>query len=277
MSKMEKKMNYQEIVNFVKSVAIEAGNRIMQVYNRPDFEVQLKSDNSPITLADRLANVYIIEQLQTVFPDFGILSEESKDNPVRLEKPFVWIIDPLDGTKEFIKRNGEFTVNIGLVENGDPRLGVIWVPALADLYFAAEGLGAFYERPGQPALPIHCSTRSKIEEMILMKSRSHAGEKEALLIEKYKFTAVRTSGSSIKLCLIACGEADVYFRFGPTSEWDICAANCILEQAGGKLTDCLGNPVLYNRPDPLNRNGFIGSNNTIHTQFHQICTELMAQ
>lgn len=270
-------MNYQEIVNFVKSVAIEAGNRIMEVYNRNDFEIQLKSDNSPITLADRLANDFIIEQLQSAFPDFSILSEESKDNPVRLDKPFIWIVDPLDGTKEFIKRNGEFTVNIGLVENGHPRMGVIWVPALGDLYFAAEGLGAFYERPGKSKKSIHCSPRSKIEEMILMQSRSHAGEKEAKLIEKHQFAAVKTSGSSIKLCLIARGEADVYFRFGPTSEWDICAANCILEQAGGKLTDCLGNTILYNRPDPLNRNGFIGSNNTIHAQFHQICMELMAQ
>jgi 3'(2'), 5'-bisphosphate nucleotidase len=112
--------------------------------------------------------------------------------------------------------------------------------------------------------------------MILMKSRSHAGEKDALLTERHQFAAVKTSGSSIKLCLIARGEADVYFRFGPTSEWDICAANCILEQAGGKLTDCLGNPVVYNQPDPVNRDGFMGSNNTIHGQLQQICAELMA-
>jgi 3'(2'), 5'-bisphosphate nucleotidase len=269
-------MNYQKMIKQVKSLAIEAGNRIMEIYNQADFNIQLKSDNSPITFADRLANDYIVANLQTAFPKFGILSEESQDDPIRLKKPFVWIIDPLDGTKEFIKRNGEFTVNIGLVENGSPRLGVIWAPALGDLYYAAEGLGAFYERPGEPAQPIRCSTRAKIEEMVLMKSRSHAGEKETLLTERHQFAAVKTSGSSIKLCLIARGEADVYFRFGPTSEWDICAANCILEQAGGKLTDCLGNPVVYNRPDPLNRNGFISSNNTIHGQFQQICAELMA-
>jgi len=266
-------MNYREMIEYVKQVALEAGEKILEVYNSPDFEVELKSDHSPVTKADKVANDYIVEQLQQKYPDFGVLAEESKADASRLEKLFVWIIDPLDGTKEFIKRNGEFTVNIGLVENGEPRLGVVYVPAKADLYYAATGVGAFFQHGEQAPVKIQCSGLTDIQQMTLMKSRSHASPVLLDLIEKYQFAATKDSGSSIKICLIAQGEAEVYYRFGPTNEWDISAAHCVLNEAGGKMTDCFGNAIRYNREDPLNRNGFTASNNTIHEKLVEISKE----
>ena len=268
-------MNYQEMINFVKTVAIEAGEKILEVYHSPDFEVELKSDHSPVTKADKLANDYIVTQLQQKYPEIGVLAEESRADNSRLEKPLVWIIDPLDGTKEFIKRNGEFTVNIGLAENGEPRLGVVYVPAKSDLYFAAPGMGAFYQSANNNAVQIQCSSINNIEQMILMKSRSHASPKLQKLLAEYPFAATKDSGSSIKICLIASGEAEVYFRFGPTNEWDICAAHCILNEAGGRLTDCFGETVRYNRPDPLNRNGFLATNNAIHSELVELSKRYM--
>lgn len=270
---MDDMKNFDEIVHFTKKVAIEAGKRILEVYNQPDFEVRLKSDNSPITEADKVANEFILEQLQKYYPDFGILTEESKFDNDRLQKSLVWIIDPLDGTKEFIKRNGEFTVNIGLVEDGVPCVGVVYVPVKKDLYYAVKNNSAYVQHDGGVVTQIHCSSNAEIEQMILVKSRSHAGEKLNRLLQKYHFAAVKESGSSIKICMIARGLAEVYFRFGPTNEWDICAAHCVINEAGGKLTDCIGKTIHYNKPDPLNRNGFIASNNAIHPQLVKVAKE----
>lgn len=260
-------MNYTEVLNIVKGIAIEAGKIILEVYNSPDFEVELKSDRSPVTKADKLANEYIVENLKANFPEFGVLAEESKKDPSRLEKKYVWIVDPLDGTKEFIKRNGEFTVNIGLVEDGIPKVGVVGVPAKKETYFAACDLGAFYEDAQGIVTKIGCSTIDKIEEMTLVKSRSHASEQLTNMLNDYHFKATKDSGSSIKICLIARGAAEVYFRFGPTNEWDVCAAHCVLNEAGGKMTKCSGDEITYNHEETLNTNGFIASNNVLHQKF----------
>ena len=266
-------MDYQKIVTDVKEITIEAGKKIMEIYNSPDFEIEIKSDNSPITRADKAANDYIVQKVKEKYPDFGLLSEESKDTKERLHKEYVWVIDPLDGTKEFIKRNGEFTVNVGLVKNGKPVVGVVLIPVKNEIYYAVEGGGAFYESLNGENLKISASHKSEYNEMVMVKSRSHASEKLMKLIDKYKFKDVKDSGSSIKICLIAHGLADIYFRFGNTNEWDICAAHCVLSEAGGKMTDCLGNTLIYNKVDPLNRNGFIASNNAIHSKFVEMAQE----
>ena len=266
-------MNYSEIVQFVKEIAIEAGNKILEIYNSPDFEIEMKEDNSPLTKADKVANDYIVQQLGKAYPEFGILSEESKLTNERLTKNHVWIVDPLDGTKEFIKRNGEFTVNIGLVEQGQPVLGVVTIPVNGEVYFASKGNGAYYQDKIGKISPIKSSTKEKLNEMVLMKSRSHASDKLKDLIEKHQFASVKESGSSIKICLIAHGLADIYYRFGFTNEWDICAAHSVLNEANGKMTDCYGNELTYNKEDPLNKNGFIASNSTVHSTFVEIAKD----
>ncbi|MCK5739111.1 3'(2'),5'-bisphosphate nucleotidase CysQ, partial [bacterium] len=165
------------------------------------------------------------------------------------------------------------TVNIGLAVNGAPVLGVVFVPAKNELYYAAQGIGAFYQGADGPEELIHASAKSSIEEMALMKSRSHASEKLTGLLDKYHFASVKESGSSIKICRIARGEAEVYYRFGPTNEWDICAAHCVIKEAAGAMTALDGTVLNYNKPDPLNRGGFLASNNTIHQQLVKIAAE----
>lgn len=258
-------MNYAEMLEFVKNVAVEAGDKMLEIYNGTDFEIEIKSDNSPVTKADKVGNDHIIQRLQEKYPEIGILSEESKQSDDRFSKEYVWIIDPLDGTKEFIKRNGEFTVNIGLVKDGRPELGVVTIPAKGEAYVAAKGLGTHFQDNKGAISKVVSSDKSKIAEMTLVKSRSHASANLQKLLDKHHFAATRDSGSSIKICLIARGQAEVYYRFGPTNEWDICAAHCVLNEAGGRLTDIYGEEITYNKKDTLNKNGFIATNNTIHS------------
>jgi 3'(2'), 5'-bisphosphate nucleotidase len=263
-------MDFESILGVAKELALSSGRKILEIYNSKDFEIKIKEDKSPLTKADTEANEIIVSGLREIFPKHGILTEEEKDNKQRLEKDFVWIIDPLDGTKEFIKRNGEFTVNIGLVRNGKPILGVVYVPAKNELFYALKDKGAFYENiaTGQKE-KIKSSRREKIDEMILIKSRSHASEKLMKIIDEYGFSEIKTSGSSVKGCLIAKGEADVYFRFGNTNEWDICAMHAILNEAGAKITDLNGEKIIYNKDNTL-INGFIVSNNKIHEKLVEI-------
>jgi len=261
------------MLNDVKEIAVAAGKKILEVYHSPDFDIQLKSDQSPVTKADKLANDYIVERLQEKYPEIGVLAEESKDSTDRLSRERVWIIDPLDGTKEFIKRNGEYTVNIGLAVNKKPFLGVVFVPAKNELYYAVKGMGAFFQGADGPAEPIHVSSKNEIEKMSLIKSRSHASEKLTALLDKYHFASVKESGSSIKICRIARGEAEVYYRFGPTNEWDICAAHCVINEAGGEMTALDGSILNYNKPNPLNHGGFAVSNRTIHWRLIEMAAE----
>ena len=259
------KFDGKEILNFIKNLAINAGQAIIKIYNSNDFEIQIKKDNFPLTKADLLANQIIVSNLKSKFPNFGILTEEEEDNKERLSKEYVWIIDPIDGTKEFINRNGEFTVNIGLVKSGEPILGVIYVPTKGELFYAFKDIGTFYETVNSK-VQIKVSNRMEINNMILVKSRSHTGDKLIQLINKYCFAEIKTSGSSIKGCLISKGDSDVYFRFGPTHEWDICAMHAIIKSAGGEITDLKGEQIHYNKSNTL-INGFIVSNNKIHRKF----------
>jgi 3'(2'), 5'-bisphosphate nucleotidase len=233
------------------AVARDAGAAILQVYGR-DFSVQWKEDRSPLTEADQVAHTLIRKRLRGLPVSLPVLSEESAPEELhqRREWQRYWLVDPLDGTKEFLKRNGEFTVNIALVEDGRAVAGVVYAPALDHLYYGAVTAGAWRQRGGREAEEIRvCSTAR--QPLRVVGSRSHpSGELAAYLdgLGTYELTPM---GSSLKVCLVAAGEADIYPRFGPTSEWDTAAAQAILESAGGRMIDRAGQPLRYNSKDHL--------------------------
>jgi len=257
--------------------SIDAGNAINEVYHSEDFEVEYKSDKSPLTLADQKSHEIIMNVL-TEF-DFPILSEEGKDTPYAQRKDWdrFWVVDPLDGTKEFIKRNGEFTVNIALIENSRPVLGTIFVPDRNTLYFAGLDLGAYKLQDGPFNEMLHTQADTKeavrgfLNQIIglstklpvidpqraaltIVGSRSHkTAELEAYVAEKRKaFGDVEfiSAGSSLKICLVAEGRADVYPRLGPTMEWDTAAGQAIAEYAGASVYQYdTSKPLIYNKKD----------------------------
>lgn len=262
------KMNYTKELNIAKKTAINAGKKILEFYDK-EYSISEKNDNgykSPLTQADLAANEIIVSELRETFPDYSVLSEEEKDDKKRLDNDYVWIIDPIDGTKEFINKNGEFTVNIALVHKKKPVVGVIYVPVKDELYYAHEGGGAFSEINGVNK-KIFSSKTKDINEMILAISRSHSGEREDKIKKMFKEFISR--GSSLKGCMVACGDADAYFRFGNTSEWDICAMNMILDEAGAKITTLEGDEISYNNENVL-INGFIVSNGMIHDKIIEV-------
>ncbi|NQU43738.1 3'(2'),5'-bisphosphate nucleotidase CysQ [bacterium] len=259
----------QRELDTASRAALEAGERILEIYEADATHVSHKEDGSPLTHADLAANAAIVSILAEAFPDDHILTEEAVDDLDRLEAERVWIVDPLDGTREFIKRNGEFTVNIALVEGGRPELGVIYVPVTGELYSARRGQGAFVQSNGSAPRRLSVSPRDSPAEMVLAKSRSHASETMMRLIETCRFADVKSRGSSLKGCLVATGEADIYLRFGPTNEWDICAMHAVVVEAGGAMTDLEGREMTYNHRNTLNQ-GFIVSNNRIHGDLVEI-------
>ena len=200
-----------------------------------------------------------------MFPDDGVLSEESKDDLVRLEKERVWIIDPLDGTKEFIARNGEFSIMIGLAVRGEAVMGVIMQPETGLLYAGAQGLGAYLEEGGE-RIPLQVSETDRTNQMILVSSRSHRQQITDKMRSTMRITSERVSGSvGLKVGLIARQLADLYLHPSPgCKEWDLCAPQALLEAAGGRITDCWGNPIWYNKRDVRAHNGLVASNAVIH-------------
>lgn len=236
------------------TAAKAAGDIIMDIYESRDFEVGYKADESPVTKADLASAKYITDVLTSRFPDHAILCEETVDDKSRLDNELCWIIDPLDGTKEFINRNGEFTVNIALVKKGEPVVGVIYIPVTKQLYYASEGNGAYYSDK-----KIKVSKRRR--NLVMAVSRSHISSRENLLMRDDKVGKVIIKGSSIKGCLIACGDADIYYRYGPTMEWDTAAMHCIIKEAGGIFMQADDTKMTYNRADVVNRKGFYALNN----------------
>lgn len=236
------------------ATARDAAKAILDIYKKSEIGVQYKDDNSPLTRADTASNDIIISRLSEAFPAHAILTEESEDDKSRMENDWCWIVDPLDGTKEFIKRNGEFTVNIALTCRQRPVLGVVQVPALGEIYYAEQGKGAWYQKGDEEPVSIHVSGRT--ENLRLAVSRSHASEGERKLMENSRVATAIQSGSSIKGCLVARGEADIYYRFGPTCEWDTAAMHAVIIEAGGIFRQMDGSEMLYNRADTLNGKGF---------------------
>ncbi len=233
-------------------IAREAGRAILEVYGRPDFAVSRKSDNSPLTEADQVAHGIISRALAKLDPALPILSEESKpaDHAARREWQRYWLVDPLDGTKEFVKRNGEFTVNIALVDAHRAVLGAVLAPVLDRMYSGCVGLGAWRSDGGAQVKPIAVRA-SAGSPLRVVGSRSHPSAELAAYLAGLPRYDITDMGSSLKICLVAEGAADIYPRLGPTSEWDTAAAQAILESAGGRMIDLAGRPLRYNSKDDL--------------------------
>jgi len=243
--------NLCDILRQVVRLAEEAGQRIMEIYST-DFSVEHKDDASPLTAADMAAHDVIVSGLRKLLPDIPVLSEEEADIPfdVRAQWKRYWLVDPLDGTREFIKRNGEFTVNIALIDEGRPIIGAIYVPVSGVSYFACHGHGAFKHEPGLERQPIHVCEQRR-ERLVVAGSRSHRGKSLENFLTKIGEYEIISMGSSLKSCLVAEGRADIYARLGPTSEWDTGAAQCVVEEAGGRMTDTNLRPLRYNTKESL--------------------------
>ncbi|UPG93650.1 3'(2'),5'-bisphosphate nucleotidase CysQ [Luteibacter aegosomatissinici] len=252
----------QACLDEVCAIAREAGDAILTIYAH-DFEVIQKADASPVTTADLAAQAVIAHRLEDIAPGIPVISEEALAAPWAERRTWrrYWLVDPLDGTREFIKRNGEFTVNIALIEDHRSVLGVVLAPVTGDLYAAAHGQGAWRQQaPGAPRNPIR--TRAAGDSLRVTGSRSHGGPRGAALLERLGKHETFALGSSLKFCVIARGDADIYLRLGATSEWDTAAAQCVLEEAGGAVLDLAGRPFRYNTRDSLINPEFIACGDT---------------
>lgn len=235
----------------VIELAYRAGEEIVRIYDQ-EFSVEQKEDKSPLTEADMAAHQTIVAGLKALTPELPILSEESAEIPFEERAGWqrYWLVDPLDGTREFVKRNGEFTVNIALIDDHAPVLGVIVVPVTQLCYFACRGHGAFKQAPGQAPQQIRVRPLDT-SHVTVAGSRSHASKSLVGFLENLGSHELVSMGSSLKSCLVAEGKADVYARLGPTSEWDTAAAHCIVEEAGGRVTDTDMQPLRYNAKESL--------------------------
>ncbi|MEI6430147.1 MAG: 3'(2'),5'-bisphosphate nucleotidase CysQ [Pseudanabaena sp. ELA607] len=269
-------MNLQEILAVVRPIAWGAGDILMQYYNAPEnLEIRSKGDEGNVTAADLAANDFILQQLQQHFPpeEFGYLSEEEEDSTHRLAKEWVWIIDPMDGTSNFIDRSGQFAVHIGLAYQHRPVLGVVGCPVRGVLFQAIQGQGAFVEDRDGNQTAIHVSPQDQLDQMVLVASGSHRSELMDKVIRQLPIGAEILVGSlGIKLTTIAEGRADFYLSISGNKsapkDWDYCAPEIILSEAGGRLSRFDGSDLTYNNLEIRQFGAILGSNGNCH---HQLC------
>jgi 3'(2'), 5'-bisphosphate nucleotidase len=254
--------NPQPLLAQLCTIASEAGGAILEVYGR-DIAVQYKDDRSPLTEADEVSHRIIAERLRALDDSVPLLSEESAPPEPATRRSWArfWLVDPLDGTKEFVKRNGEFTVNIALIDAGRAVLGVVLAPALGRIYYGALDAGAWRRDDGGLARPIYVRLPAA-EPPQVVGSRSHETGQLAEYLAALGPHEITPMGSSLKICLVAEGAADLYPRIGPTSEWDTAAAQAILESAGGRMIDLVGRPLRYNTKDDLLNPHFLAFGDT---------------
>ena len=232
-------MNYSDLTPVLRRLALQAGEKIMEIYNSDNFEVMVKSDDSPVTAADEAADALISAGLRAAFPDMALVTEEQADSHDVTAQTFL-IVDPLDGTKEFIKRRGDFTVNIALVEDGVPTRGVVYAPAKGRMFYT-NSVGASVEEEGPFDLDTVGTTKPiKVTNpdnsaLMVVASKSHRDQATEDYIAKYDVKDMTSAGSSLKFCLVATGEADLYPRVGRTMEWDTAAGHAVLSGAGGRV------------------------------------------
>ncbi|MEM7318122.1 MAG: 3'(2'),5'-bisphosphate nucleotidase CysQ [Pseudomonadota bacterium] len=250
-------MTYEQLIPAMRRLAIEAGNRIMEIYEADDFEVKTKSDQSPVTEADEAADALISAGLRSTFPDILLVTEEQADTHSETGDRFL-IVDPLDGTKEFVHRRGDFTVNIALVENGTPTRGVVYAPAKGRMFYtlsdgrSVEEDGPFDGDTPGAVRPIHVS-RPDNDALMIVASKSHRDQATEDYIAKYNVKDSKSAGSSLKFCLVATGEADLYPRVGRTMEWDTAAGHAVLAGAGGHVVRFDTHaPLTYGKEDYAN-------------------------
>ncbi len=261
--------NYQREIDVATELARAAGAVLLKHYHSPflvEQKVNALSEIEEVTAADREANELIVSRLQEEFPDDGILAEESTDSEYRLQRDRVWLIDPMDGTKNFIQRDGDFAVQIGLTVGGETVAGVVFQPTRDLLYRAALGSGAWMEAPNQPTSRLVVSNRTDPGEMVLASSRSHRSPRMERVVNAIGFKEETRRGSvGVKIGLIAEQQADLYLHLSPsTKQWDTCAPEIILTESGGRLTDLFGQPLRYNAVRVDNQNGVVATNGAAH-------------
>jgi len=241
-------------INIVCEIAKQAGSAIMNIYSSDDFAIEYKDDHSPLTAADKASHEVIMAGLKKHFPEIPVLSEEGADIPyaVRKEWQRFWLVDPLDGTKEFIKRNGEFTVNIALIENREPISGVVYVPAQDKMYWGIKGEGAWTQQASDEPQPIKVRQPDLDEGLTVVMSRSHPSPELEEYLENIKVAESLPIGSSLKLCVVAEGKADLYPRLGPTMEWDTAAGHAVVVAAEGTVETPEKETLKYNKENLLN-------------------------
>ena len=272
-------LNYIHELSVACDLARAAGAAILEHYEGP-LNIEQKNyddDIEPVTQADTIANDLIVTQLKREFPDDGILAEESIDTKRRLEKSRVWMVDPLDGTNGFIDGNGDFAVQIGLAEAGQCVLGVVYQPLTGVLYRAVRGSGSWIERPQFEAMRANVSDTKSLSAMRLAASRSHRSPRMSKVVARLGFQEEVQRGSvGIKIGLLVEQQCDVYIHLSPrTKQWDTCAPEIILTEAGGRVTDLFGYPLNYNVPDVQNRNGLVASNGVSHDQIIETLAPLL--
>jgi 3'(2'), 5'-bisphosphate nucleotidase len=240
-------MENTRIIGTIRALALEAGDKIMEIYGQDDFNVRSKADDSPVTAADEAADALISAGLRAAFPDIALVTEEQADShSINADRFF--IVDPLDGTKEFVHRRGDFTVNIALVEHGTPSLGVVFAPAKKRLFYTDATGQAVEESQDGTLKPLHVSTPDN-SALIVVASKSHRDAATEDYINKYKVAKSAAAGSSLKFCLVAAGEADLYPRLGRTMEWDTAAGHAVLRGAGGQVVRFEDHtPLTYGKP-----------------------------
>ena len=263
-----------ELIETVIRISKEAGSKILEIYDNPVYFYEdnrrkfddprplsvLKKDSSPLTIADIASHEIIVNSLRKINPSIPILSEEASDIPFKVRSKWdeYWLIDPLDGTKEFLKRNGEFTVNIALIKENIPILGIIHIPISNETYWGSTKLGSFYLKDNKEKHKISVAENTN-SPLRIVASRSHPSKSLESLLKKKDQYKIINKGSSLKLCLIASGEADIYPRFGPTSEWDIAAGQAILESAGGAIITNRKQRLHYNESESYLNPNFVAS------------------
>jgi 3'(2'), 5'-bisphosphate nucleotidase len=273
---------YERELQLALRLARDAGAAILDYYDRP-LHVERKTSHNdysePVTVADRAANELIVSGIRDAFPDDGILAEESIDTERRLGKRRVWMVDPLDGTRGFIARSGDFAVQIGLAVEGAGVLGVVYQPLPDVLYSAASGMGTWIERAGFPPERAVVTEQSDIPHMRLAASRSHRSQRMDRIIRTLGIEEeVLRDSVGVKVGLIIERQCDLYIHTSPlTKQWDTCAPEVVLREAGGRFTDLFGGPMRYNAPDVQNRNGIVASNGAAHERVIEQLSPLLAE
>jgi 3'(2'), 5'-bisphosphate nucleotidase len=272
---------YEDELKVAVDLSRVAGDAILAEYKKP-LRIEQKSsadDVEPVTQADRIANELIVNGLKAEFPSDGILAEESVDTERRLSKSRVWMVDPIDGTNGFIDGNGDFAVQIGLVEDGECVAAVVYVPLTGVCYRATLGGGTWIDRPDHPREQAAVSDRRKFADMRLAASRSHRSPRMNKVVKQFGFTEEVQRGSvGIKVGLLVEQQCDVYIHLSSrTKQWDTCAPQLVLTEAGGQLTDLFGRPLNYNVPDVNNRNGLVASNGAAHALIISTLAPLLAE
>src|SRR5918911_1009804 len=273
--------SYEHELRVALQLAREAGRVILEYYDTPLHVEQKRTavDAEPVTEADRASNALIVSGIRFEFPEDGILAEESVDTERRLGKRRVWMIDPLDGTKGFIARGPDFAVQIGLAVNGESVLGVVYQPLPRVMYWAARGTGAWIERDGDEAVRARVSDVTELRHMRLAASRSHRSPRMDRVVRALGLEQeVQRNSVGVKVGLLIEQQCDLYIHLSPrTKQWDTCAPEAILREAGGQFTDLFGQPLVYNSPQVENRNGIVATNGAAHTRIIEQLAPLLAE